>query len=198
VPKRSYPTEAPDQVEISRRGEPRAGVLQSSGPAIRRDPSAPALLTIRPFAVLASVWLAAAAVAAVVRAAMPFAHGIWLIAYLFLVGSLAQVLLGTGQSSLWRRAGKTSSAARVVRAEAILWNVGVLAVPFGVLVNARIAVVIGSCSVLPALALFARSLNPSPKPHGAISIAMAYTVLLLGMAVSVVIGTALAWDIPWR
>src|SRR5215211_3869317 len=197
VPKRSNPTQAPDQVEISRRGEPPAGVLQSSGPAIRRGPSAPAF-TIRPFGVLASAWLAAAAVAAVVRAAMPFAHGIWLIAYLFLVGFLAQALLGKGQASLWRRAGKTSSTARVVRAEAILWNVGVLAVPFGVLVNARIAVVIGSCSLLPALALFARSLSPSPKPHGAISIAMAYTMLLLGMAVSVAIGTALSWDIPWR
>ena len=198
VPKRSNPTQTPDQVEISRRGEPRAGVLQSSGPAIRRGPSAPALFTIRPFGVLASVWLAAAGIAAIVRAATPFAHGIWLIAYLFLVGFLAQALLGKGQASLWRRAGKESSAARVVRAEAILWNVGVLAVPFGVLVNARIAVVIGSCALLPALALFARSLSPSPKPHGAISIAMAYTVLVLGMAVSVAIGTALAWDIPWH
>jgi|SRR5215211_85060 len=156
----------------------------------------PAAFTVRPFRVLASLSLAGAAVAAVVRAATPFDHGIWLVAYLFLVGFLAQTLLAAGQDSLYRRAGRPLSG-RLVRMEVVLWNLGVVAVPLGVLVNARIAVVIGSCALLPALVLFARSLNPSVNPHGAISIAMAYTALLLGMATSVVIGTALAWDIPW-
>jgi hypothetical protein len=79
----------------------------------------------------------------------------------------------------------------------VLWNFGVVTVPLGVLVNARVSVAIGSCVLLAALALFARSLNPSPKPHDAIPTAMAYAALLLGMASSVAIGTALAWDIPW-
>lgn len=150
----------------------------------------------RPFSALASLSLAAAVVAAAVRAATPFDHGIWLVAYLFLVGFLAQILLAAGQDFLYRRAGRSPSG-RLVRMEAVLWNLGVVAVPLGVLVNARIAVVVGSCALLPALVLFARSLNPSVNPHGAISIAMAYTVLVLGMATSVVIGTVLAWDIPW-
>jgi hypothetical protein len=150
----------------------------------------------RPLTILALISLGAAATAAVVRAASSFDHGIWLVAYLFLVGFLAQFLLAAGQDSLYRRAGR-SPARRTVRTEAVLWNLGVVAVPFGVLVSARGAVVIGSCGLLAALALFARSISPSPKPHDAIPTAMAYMALLLGMASSVAIGTALAWDIPW-
>src|SRR5215204_2443966 len=106
----------------------------------------PAAFTVRPFRVLASLSLAGAAVAAVVRAATPFDHGIWLVAYLFLVGFLAQTLLAAGQDSLYRRAGRPLSG-RLVRMEVVLWNLGVVAVPLGVLVNARIAVVIGSCAL---------------------------------------------------
>lgn len=146
--------------------------------------------------ILALVALVAAGAAAVLRAATPFEHGIWLVAYLFLVGFLAQILLGSGQDILYRRAGRTP-VPTLVRVEAALWNLGVLSVPLGVLIDARIAVVIGSCVLLAALALFARSLSPSPRPHGAIPTAMAYMALLLGMATSVAIGTALAWDIPW-
>jgi hypothetical protein len=69
--------------------------------------------------------------------------------------------------------------------------------PSGFLMSARITVVIGSCVLLLALDLFARCLSPSINLHGAISIALAYSALLLGIAASVVIGTALAWDIPW-
>ena len=61
--------------------------------------------------------LAAALVALVVRMAEPFEHGVWLVAYLVLVGFLAQLLLGRGQrgtrswlgasacSPHWRRCG---------------------------------------------------------------------------------------------
>ena len=38
--------------------------------------------------------------AAVARAIEPFDHGIWLVAYLFLVGFLAQLLLGRGQATV--------------------------------------------------------------------------------------------------
>jgi hypothetical protein len=150
----------------------------------------------RPLTILALISLCAAATAAVVRAVVPFDHGIWLVAYLFLVGFLAQILLAWGQDSLHRRAGR-SPAGRTVRIEAVLWNLGVVAVPLGVLVNARVAVVIGSCVLLGALALFARSLSPSPRSHDVIPTAMAYSALLLGMVSSVAIGTGLAWDIPW-
>jgi hypothetical protein len=145
---------------------------------------------------LATISLTAAAVAGTIRAVTPFEHGIWLVAYLFLVGFLAQALLAAGQDSLYRRAGRSPSV-RLVRMEAVLWNLGVVAVPLGVLVDARLGVVIGSCVLLPALGLFARSLTISANSHDAIPIGMAYMALVLAMATSVVIGTALAWDIPW-
>lgn len=151
---------------------------------------------MKPLGALALLSLIAAAFAAIVRVVTPFDHGIWLVAYLFLVGFLAQLLLAAGQVSLYRRA-RRRLLARIVRAEAALWGIGVLAVPLGVLVNARISVVVGSCALLAALALFGRGLGPSGRLHASIPIVMAYSVLLLGMATSVAIGTALAWDIPW-
>jgi hypothetical protein len=87
--------------------------------------------------------LVAAALAAVLRAATSFDHGIWLVAHLFLVGFLAQVLLAVGQDSLCGHSGGRPRR-RLVRVEAVLWNLGVVSVPLGVLANARIAVVIGS------------------------------------------------------
>ena len=49
--------------------------------------------------------LAAALVALVVRMAEPFEHGAWLVAYLVLVGFLAQLLLGRGQAALLSSGG---------------------------------------------------------------------------------------------
>jgi hypothetical protein len=169
-------------------------LLQAAGLAVTKGHGT--ALLARPFGLLAAISLAAAAVAGMIRAATPFDHGIWLVAYLFLVGFLAQALLAAGQDSLYRRTGRPPSG-RLVRMEAVLWNFGVVAVPLGVLLNARIAVVAGSCALLPALGLFARSLGISPNSHGAIPIAMAYMALVLAMSASVVIGTALAWDVPW-
>lgn len=144
----------------------------------------------------ALVWLGAAAAAAAVRIATPFDHGIWLVAYLLLVGFLAQALLVAGQDRLYRRARSSPTHGRL-RVETTLWNLGVAAVPVGVLVDARIAVALGSCALLAALAVFARSLEASPGPQAEIPTATAYTALLLGMAFSVAIGMFLAWDIPW-
>jgi hypothetical protein len=152
----------------------------------------------RPFSGLAALFLAAAVVAAAVRASEPFDHGIWLIAYLFLVGFLAQLLLGLGQTALRGRAVRPA-AAQTVRAQAIFWNAGGITVPLGVLANTRLPVVIGSCALLAALALFSDSLRLAPPqgPRRAASIRRAYAALLLLMAASVFVGTALAWDIPW-
>src|SRR5213078_2655396 len=103
------------------------------------------------FAWCASLWLAAALIAAVARAIAPFANGIWLVAYLFLVGFVAQVLLARGQATVLA-AAPSDADAPPIGAQATLWNAGVVAVPLGVLVGARIFVVLGSVALLTALA----------------------------------------------
>jgi hypothetical protein len=136
--------------------------------------------------------------AAAVRAIAPFAHGIWLVAYLFLVGFLAQLLLGRCQAML--RAGRrTRTDAPPIRAQAALWNCGVVAVPLGVLLDARLFVVLGSLALLTSLAAFwqaYRSLrSEAGVPSGALEVG--YVALIAFMAASVLLGTALAWDTPW-
>jgi hypothetical protein len=150
-----------------------------------------------PFAWCASLCLAAALVAAVARAIEPFAHGIWLVAYLFLVGFLAQLLLARGQATVLAAAPLDTDPP--IGAQATLWNAGVVAVPLGVLVGVRVFVVIGSVALLTALAAFWRASRPRRSESGAASggAGFGYLALMSFMAASVVIGTALAWDIPW-
>lgn len=137
--------------------------------------------------------LGAAGLATAIFASSPFAHGAWLIAYLLLVGFLAQFLLGVGQRALFPSDSSCLPPWRVRFAQAGLWNVGVIAVPLGVLSEARLVVVIGSVSLLAALTslwLTAGRDRASWRSRG-------YATLLIGMAASVFVGTALAWDLPW-
>jgi hypothetical protein len=91
----------------------------------------------RVFGVGASISLVTAVFAAAARAIEPFDHGIWLVAYLFLVGFLAQYLLARGQSMLFA-ASQPGGDAPPIGAQAALWNAGVVAVPVGVFVDARL------------------------------------------------------------
>jgi hypothetical protein len=146
----------------------------------------------------ASFWLAAALIAAVTRAIEPFAHGIWLVAYLFLVGFLAQVLLARGQATVLA-AAPSDADAPPIGAQATLWNAGVVAVPLGVLLGARVFVVLGSVALLTSLAAFWQTSRPRRSGSGAASrgAGVGYLALMVFMAASVLIGTALAWDTPW-
>jgi hypothetical protein len=146
----------------------------------------------------ASLSLAAAVLAAAVRAIEPFAHGIWLVAYLFLVGFLAQLLLGRFQAML-RAEGAARTDAPPIRAQAALWNCGVVAVPLGVLVGARLFVVLGSLALLTSLAAFWRAYRSLRSEAGVPprALRVVYVALIAFMAASVLVGTALAWDTPW-
>jgi hypothetical protein len=146
----------------------------------------------------ASFWLAAALIAAVARAIEPFAHGIWLVAYLSLVGFLAQVLLAHGQTTVLA-AAPSDADDPPIGAQAVLWNAGVVAVPLGVLIDARVFVVLGSVALLTALAAFWRASRPRRSESGGASggAGVGYLALMVFMAASVLIGTALAWDTPW-
>jgi hypothetical protein len=163
-------------------------VIPSRRPKARTDLTAAAVAS-----------LGAAAVAAVVRAIEPFEHGIWLVAYLFLVGFLAQLLLGRGQAALLSTSRRSFPGRRSRRAQLVLWNAGVVSVPVGVLADARLAVVLGGVALLLALASFAGSVRGalSPDPSTPPWLIRGYVALLVFMAGSVFVGTALAWDRPW-
>jgi|SRR5215211_260713 len=143
--------------------------------------------------------LAAAAVALAVRLAEPFEHGVWLVAYLVLVGFLAQLLVGRGQTALLVAASLPAPPRRTRLTQAVLWNVGVVAVPVGVLAETRLAVVAGSISLIAALVSLARTARPGLTAARARRWwqGCGYGVLLATMTASTLIGTALAWDIPW-
>jgi hypothetical protein len=148
----------------------------------------------RLFVGAALVALSAAIAAAAARAIEPFAHGIWLTTYLFLVGFLAQLLLGRGQAMV-----ATASAADgnppPIGVQVILWNAGVVAVPVGVLLGARVFVVLGSLVLLSSLMMFWRQRRPSYAGSGVLEVG--YAALIVFMGASVLVGTALAWDTPW-
>jgi hypothetical protein len=143
--------------------------------------------------------LGAAVAALAIGLAEPFDHDAWLVAYLFLVGFLAQFLLARGQTALLAAAGMPAASREVLTAQALLWNVGVVAVPLGVLADARIAVVLGGLSLLAALASLALTAHRAivDRPRSTSRLAWGYAGLLVFMTASVFVGSALAWDTPW-
>lgn len=139
----------------------------------------------------ATAFLVVTAIVTVVRAATFFENGIWLIAFLLLVGCVAQMLLALGQAAL-----RPEGAGRArIAAEACLWNAGSVLVPLGTLTGGKAGVVIGSLSLVAALFLFARSALESPS--GAQPLWSLYWVFILFMAVSVLTGIGLSWSEPW-
>jgi hypothetical protein len=127
-----------------------------------------------------------------------FDHGWWLASFLVLVGGVAQVLLGLGQRALVQ----LTSSARPGRApapRAALWNAGTLLVPLGVLTDVRLPVVLGSVVLLVALCGVARDMRRADAgPRQRVGQHRAsFISLLVFLALSVLVGTALAWDLPW-
>lgn len=128
----------------------------------------------------------------------PFAHGLWLIAYLGLVGSLAQWLLGHGQARLLSVNDLRPPLRRERLVQGLLWNLGVVAVPIGVLEQTRLAVLVGSLALLGALASLLMTVRPVVgRADGGLRQAGLYLALLLFMTASVFIGLGLSWGIPW-
>lgn len=142
--------------------------------------------------------LGAAVIAAAMQLSEPFAHGIWLITYLVLVGFLAQFLLGRGQAIVLSASQFPLPPCGIRVAQALLWNIGVVAVPLGVLIETRLAVVLGSVSLLTALTSLWKTVRPALKTGTAWKRrGVGYAALLIFMTGSVFAGLALGWDIPW-
>jgi hypothetical protein len=142
------------------------------------------------FLACASVLIVAGGAVAAVNSAAPFGHGSWLAAYLVLVGGVAQGILGAGRLALQAPAPGRARP----RAQLALWNIGSLAVPAGVLSDAPMLVTAGSVALLWALALFAAQARGRRREvRGRVVV---YLAIVVGLAVSVVIGSALADAAP--
>ena len=133
--------------------------------------------------------------AIVTRIFVTFDHGIWLIAYLLLVGTVAQYLLVRGQMWLVPDVHR-----RVAGLEASLWTTGVVVVPLGVLLGVRLLVVVGSIVLLGALLVFwlyVRDAVMSRLANGVAVEVVAYLGLLVFMTISVFVGIGLSSDLSW-
>jgi hypothetical protein len=145
------------------------------------------------FLASSGVLIVAGGAVAAVNSAAPFGHGSWLAAYLVLVGGVSQVVLGAGRLAL--RAPRPTPA--LLRAQLVLWNLGSLAVPAGVLADAPTLVTVGSVALLCALALFAAgAAGASGVRREARVRAVVYLTIVVGLAASVVVGSALAGAVP--
>jgi hypothetical protein len=133
-------------------------------------------------------FLLAAGIVAGVRAVAPFERGWWLVAYLALVGGLAQALLATGLPA------PAGHRARPVR----LWSIGTIAVALADMLDAPGGVLAGSLALITALVLFARTAanGPSPPWRDAVRSRGLYLLLVVFMVASVVIGCYLADALP--
>src|SRR5215204_5579131 len=81
------------EIEELRPGAPFTSARSVASAVTGGDPGPPARHVPRVFRVCVSISLGTAVLAAAARAIEPFDHGIWLVAYLFLVGFVAQYLL---------------------------------------------------------------------------------------------------------
>ena len=143
-------------------------------------------------------FVGASAGIAVWHATERFAHGWWLVSFLALVGGLSQLLLGVGHRAVAARTPGMATRWSPER-QAALWNAGALFVPLGVLAQTRLAVVVGSVLLLAALGGSAVDLHRAPTMQGrrARGWRGAYVMLLWSLVASVLVGTGLAWDLPW-
>jgi hypothetical protein len=142
------------------------------------------------FLAAAGSFIVAGGIVAAVDSATPLGHGAWLAAYLVLVGGVSQVTLGPGRVAL----RLPRQPPRVTRAQLVLWNAGGVLVPGGVLASMPGIVTAGSVALLAALALFATGIRSIRRVHRIRTIG--YAILVAGLAVSVVVGSAFADAAP--
>lgn len=146
----------------------------------------------------AGAFLVAGIVAAAVRAVVTLPHGWWLVAYLVLVGAVAQALLGAGEVKLAARDDPKPPPATMVVWQLALWNTGTVAVALADLAGAPAGVLAGSVALLVALALFAR--GPGQRLRAArrrpLVVEALYLLLVASLVVSVLTGCYLAYALP--
>ncbi len=130
-----------------------------------------------------------------VRLTRPLDRGWWLVAYLSLVGGVAQLMLGPGLLALARLRQAPSPTGPALFTRLALWNVGTLLVAAANMARAMAGVVAGSVLLLAALALFTGDLRllRAAASEAAPRWLRGYAFLLVFLGISVGVGTALAY-----
>lgn len=118
----------------------------------------------------------------------PTEHTAWAVAYLVLVGGVAQVGLGLAQI-LFSRPGGSGA---VVAAETALWNVGNAAVLAGVLASTAVLVDIGGALLVVALALAVYGVRGARGTGGWRVALFTFRVLVILLLLSIPAGLLLA------
>lgn len=199
-------------VHVAQRRVLQASQLTVTGAAVQAaregrspDPALAGRRAVRPHPLRRCALLGAvtAALTVLLLIVAPFDHGVWLLAYLLLVGFAAPILLAVGESRLLAEPLDGTGADRLAGA----WLAGMILVPAGVLLDIRLPVVIGAVALLLALgSLTQRAFAAGARPARAASprarrmqagARRAHAALIVFMAASTLVGVLLAWDSPW-
>jgi hypothetical protein len=149
---------------------------------------------LRACRIASAVFAGAASCVIAWNAGWPIERGWWLGAYLLLVGCGAQLLLCAGQFALAARRGTEPPSPALAWSQLALWNLGTVTVAVADMAGALTGVAVGSGLLTLSLTLFLfgarRAGGVAPREVRVLE--MRYLALLLFLAVSVVVGTALA------
>lgn len=148
---------------------------------------------------LAVAFGCAAAIGAAVRLSNQYAHGWWLVAYLLLVGAVAQLLVAPGGTWVARRLGAPTPLERHRWWGLGLWNLGTVLVPIGVFTDRASPVLAGSALLLASLALYLTGMRGAAhaSPERSHGWERGYYAVLVGLAGSVFVGAVLAGALPF-
>lgn len=151
----------------------------------------------RPFTICATLFLCAAVVVAALNFSTPFTRGWWLVAYLSLVGGIAQLLLGPGLLAIAWPTSTEAPRATVpsMSTQLVLWNTGTVIVAVASMARIPIGVPAGSLLLFAALALFTTRQRAVREAAGEAMLGRhrAYTALRWFLALSVIVGNLLAY-----
>lgn len=143
------------------------------------------LLTALPFLVIGTACVIAGGFVAAVTAHAPTEHASWAAAYLVLVGGVAQVALGAGQTLLARH----RPSARLVVVELLTWNLGNAAVVAGTVSGVAPVNDVGGALLVVALALLLASTRGPRQAGWPLAL---YRTLIVIVLVSIPVGLLLA------
>ncbi|MGB3410611.1 MAG: hypothetical protein WBA45_05390 [Microthrixaceae bacterium] len=140
------------------------------------------------FLVIGSACVVAGGLVAAVTGPLDLGDGSWLAAYLVLVGGVAQIGLGIGQSAL----ALVAPEPNLVRREVLTWNLGNLGVVVGSLLGSALVTSVGGLILAVALWSFLTGVRLiRGSAPGALLVI--YRGLATFVLLSIPVGLAMSW-----